>query len=658
MYLGQGTPVFYVEDSSNTWDRVFGSMHHKAERKWYFPAFHPFLRRVFHDLKTVDPSMTMTPKALEWALAQDEATAVPELSNNFAHQNEGLSLLLRNYRFILNWEMGTGKSKVIVDLVDQLKEPTLILCPLVGVKNWKKEFRKHVGNAVSCLTLSSTRQKKLEGLKEASGYDVVIVPYDTATVYGLPMLTRAASDAVSQSQFPIPKADLDLVRQINDAETQLRFIADINKGRMRHDLREEVDELKREVQWLAQLPYKIIVADESHRIKHMKSRRTKVCVKLSGQATRRYLLSGTLSQGDPRDLYPQLKFLAPYLITEDYYHFEQKYVSFSPWNKHVVVGYKNLHILNNVVSGVSSVKKLNECVDLPEQQIIDVPFDLYLDQVKDYNYAVKEGGLETPDGDLEFANGGVRVAKLLEICSGFYYKPPDKSVCGICVHKAFCIEENIQPGQKRCAKAAQLPRKTLKYHGNAKLDALSDLLDDLHETPGTKTIIWAYYEAEMDDIADLLAAKKLKFLRVDGNNSGKATEIAETFCTDSSYAVYLGQISTGIMINLVAAKYAIYYSRSWKLDDWLQSLKRNHRIGQTDKTVVYRLIASDTIEENQVAALDMRLDVAALLTERANCLTCVQYKDCQTKGVRPWDASCKMETSVAKGVTKPKEIKK
>jgi len=189
------------------------------------------------------------------------------------------------------------------------------------------------------------------------------------------------------------------------------------------------------------------------------------------------------------------------------------------------------------------------------------------------------------------------------------------------------------------------------------LDTLSDLLDDLFSNPEAKVIIWAYYEAEMTDIENLLVGKKLAYLKIDGKNSNKATDYAAKFCDDPSYRVYLGQISTGIMINLTAAQYSVYYSRSWKLDDWLQSLKRNHRIGQTQKTVAYRLVAKGTLEETQIDTLDMRLDITTLLTERANCLTCVRYKDCQQKNVRPWDAACKMETAVVKGITKLKEIK-
>jgi SNF2 family DNA or RNA helicase len=431
MQLDEGTPVFYIDDTSVSWGRVFGSTYQKAAKKWLFPAFHPFFNRVVSDLKTVGGRFGE--QAQNWLLADNLIKNPPiNLTGNYAHQNEGLELLLKNYRYILNWEMGTGKSKVIVDLVYMLKELTLILCPLVGAKNWKNEFKKHVGNAVSCLPLNESRKQKLVGLKEAAEHDVIIVPFDTARLYGLPMLTLKAQKKITKSQFPVPKLDLDLVRQVNDADLQIKLIDDIMKGRDRASLREEVKELTVEPQWLCQLPYRIIVADESHRIKHLQSRRTKVCMRLAAQASRRYLLSGTLAQGDPRDLYPQLKFLAPYLIPEDYQAFQKKYVSFSPWNKHIVTGFKNLHILNTVVLGVSSVKKLEDCVDLPEQVLIDLPFDLYPDQVQDYNYAVKEHGLETPDGPLDFANGAVRVSKLLEICSGFYYSPPNKTACDTC----------------------------------------------------------------------------------------------------------------------------------------------------------------------------------------------------------------------------------
>lgn len=655
--LGGGTPVFYVNDFSSSWGRVFGAVPHKASKKWYFPAFHPFLPRTMSDLKVVAPVAHYSQLARDWISSNEmcEKQPVHEFKGNFAHQNMGFDLLTKNYRFILNWEMGTGKSKVVIDVVNALKERTLVLCPLVGAENWAKEIRKHVGDQLSCLPLIHSRDYKLEQLKEAKDYDVVSVPFDTTRMYGVPTLQLPAQEALKLAPFPIPKADLDLVRQVNDYDTQVKFLQDIVKGRTRKDLRAEVTELSKNVQWLCQLPYSIIVADESHRIKHLQSARTKVCMQLASQAARRYLLTGTLSQGDPRDMYPQLKFLAPYLIPEDYQAFQKKYVSFSPWNKRVVTGFKNLHILNKVVEGISSVVKLKDCKDMPEQLFVPVVFDLYDEQVSDYNYAVKENGL--PTDDFAFANGAVRIAKLLEICSGFYYSPPPKTVCDTCINVQDCVEANIQPGQPKCSRAKEFPKRTMRYGVNAKLDTLNDLLDDILEDPKHKVVIWAFFEAEMEDLRALLKRKKLKYICVDSSNSAKAVKLAEEFST-KDYSVYLSQIGMGISIDLVAAKYMVYYSRSWKLDDWDQSLRRSYRITQDDKTVVYNLIARNSVEENQMSTLNLRQDISKLLTEKANCLTCLRYEGCQKTSIKPWDVGCKMETSVLKGVTKPKEIKK
>jgi SNF2 family DNA or RNA helicase len=652
--LAGGTPVFYVESFSGVWSRVFGATLAKAEKRYYFPAFHPFIERVLSDLKTVATDAIYDVKAQEHIAQNLKDWPLPDVPGNFAHQNEGLKILRTNFRFILNWEMGTGKSLVVIELIQALKQPTLILCPLVAAKNWQKEIIKHVGNQLSCLPLINTRNDKLDGLKEAKDYNVVTVPFDTARLYGLPMLHLAARKAFLTARFPLPKTDLDLIKQVNDPKMQIRLIQETLRGKSRQELKQEVAVLTTEPQWLTQIPYKIIVADESHRIKHLKSIRTKVCMRLAAQATRRYLLTGTLSQGDPRDLYSQLKFLAPYLIKEDYQGFQKKYVSFSPWNKHIVTGYKNLHILNAIVSSVSSVKKLAECRDMPTQTFVPVYFELYAEQVSDYNHAVTENGL--PTEDFPFANGAVRIGKLLEICSGFHYSPPPSTVCDTCASKVFCVEQNIRPGAPRCSRAAELPRRTMRYGVNAKLDTLDDLLDDILEDPEHKVVIWAYFEAELDDIQALLQKKKIKHVRVDGSNSSKAVEIAEAFSTQD-YRAYVGQISTGISIDLTTSRYMIYYGRSWKLDDRDQSSKRSHRITQSEKTVVYDLIAKNTVEENQIAALNLRQDISKLLTEKANCLTCMRYAACQKAGIKAWDIGCKMETSVPRGVTKPKEIR-
>ena len=62
----------------------------------------------------------------------------------WAHQVEGLKMISSEPAVMLAWEMGTGKSRVIVDAVRHMKlRCTLIACPKSVVSVWPAEFRKH-----------------------------------------------------------------------------------------------------------------------------------------------------------------------------------------------------------------------------------------------------------------------------------------------------------------------------------------------------------------------------------------------------------------------------------------------------------------------------------------------------------------------------------
>jgi SNF2 family DNA or RNA helicase len=50
-------------------------------------------------------------------------------------------------------------------------------------------------------------------------------------------------------------------------------------------------------------------------------------------------------------------------------------------------------------------------------------------------------------------------------------------------------------------------------------------------------------------------------------------------------------------LTLTSANNAIYLDRNFKMDDYLQSQDRIHRIGQTKKCTITKLVAKDTIDE-------------------------------------------------------------
>ncbi|MBR2038199.1 MAG: SWF/SNF helicase family protein, partial [Lachnospiraceae bacterium] len=53
----------------------------------------------------------------------------------------------------------------------------------------------------------------------------------------------------------------------------------------------------------------------------------------------------------------------------------------------------------------------------------------------------------------------------------------------------------------------------------------------------------------------------------------------------------------GVGLNLTGADVVIHYDPWWNLAVQNQATDRAHRIGQTKKVVVYKLLAKDTIEE-------------------------------------------------------------
>ena len=56
----------------------------------------------------------------------------------------------------------------------------------------------------------------------------------------------------------------------------------------------------------------------------------------------------------------------------------------------------------------------------------------------------------------------------------------------------------------------------------------------------------------------------------------------------------------GLGLNLMSANHVVLYDSDWNPQVDLQAMDRAHRIGQTKKVYVYRLITKDTVEEKMI----------------------------------------------------------
>jgi len=668
-----GTPAFFVRGGPHdSWGRVFGSQYATTHKAWIFPGYPPFLANVIRDIKEIDKDALLPEeeqkakdngKSLEYWTTFVHEHPTGGKYDSYEHQIVGTAELLTYYRWYLRWEMGTGKTKVVIDALQYLREKALVICPLIAVDTWIRETDIHSSGRLSTISVTGTAKQKEKKIIEAFNKDIVIVSYDTARLYGVPVLCSSAAELRKKERMgstPTHMHIIDKIATLSDEKQQVYYLSSYYAGKLTaKQIDEEITKIVGTTPpFLSSLDFKVLVLDEAHRVKSIKSQRTKIITLLSEKATRRYMLSGTPTIGDPRDFYSQLKILHPALMPEQWFSFIRKFCEHAKWNEHVVTGYKNLHIINARVNSVSSERKLLDCIQLPKQRDQDLLYYLSAEQTKDYNKAVKEFSLEGEGGKIDLSQGSIRINKLLQICSGFYYTPKeDKTAsCDRCPSLQVCFEAGIIPGDIECIKDALKTEPippVIVYKQNPKLNALEDLLEDILNNEKNKVIIWAHFSAELNHIEDLLKRCKYSYVRVDGSNTKHIKHFEDLFQNGKYTRVYLGQVNTGIAITLTAAQYSIYYSRPWSPDAWFQSRARNFRIGQKEKTVVYRLVGAHTVEQQQLIALSNRQDIGKMLTTKMDCLLCENYSLCISKEIEPWSTLCKYSASADRMVTRP-----
>ena len=399
-----GTPAFVSTGMPPGLERIHAGILDAGKRRYIYPAYPPFGQVVVDDFRKVLKSVSFSAEAeaqiawLEKLPQRLEDRTLPRgftfVTKPFEHQVEALAHVLNFPRFALYFDAGTGKTKVLVDLKRCFPgKRMLVLTPKITVQTWVREINLHSGGALRAVVVSGTPEQKRSILVRSTAYDVVIASYGTARNLGHPRLYAATDKALQAAQLAgvrlSESGQATLVRSIrllSDPDRQLHLALAWALGAPLNHISQWAEaEAKQHPQWLKDIEYNIIVADESHNLNNISSQQTKVALGLAKQASRRYLMSGTPTLGDPRHLYAQMKFLSPAIIPEDWFKFSDMFLVRSSWNKHIVTGFKNIHILNARVQRIAIRKTKEECLDLPERSIITVPVVLTTVQKDLYN---------------------------------------------------------------------------------------------------------------------------------------------------------------------------------------------------------------------------------------------------------------------------------
>ncbi len=316
------------------------------------------------------PAPALQPTLFEAAMAtkQDKWHGYQFKLPPFPHQREMLERLLERREYALFCEMGTGKTKPVIDLLGVLKAKgeaprALVICPNTLQDNWGEETEKN--SDLSWAIVPSAKGKRIKVL--TGDQDITIMNYEKVI--------------------------------LEDGKTLRGF--------------------------------DFVVLDESHKIKSHKAKRTKKLMALfSRQKIRKYCLTGTPVGQCFTDIYTQLAFLNPaFLGFSSFYSFRNFYgvieEGYAPGGRTFkkVSGIKpdKKADLNEKIAQVSVQLKKEDCHALPaklyEKQIVDMS-----PPMKDqYKRMERDLLLELQSGEAVTAAAAVvKILRLQEILGGHY----------------------------------------------------------------------------------------------------------------------------------------------------------------------------------------------------------------------------------------------
>ncbi|WP_322936654.1 DEAD/DEAH box helicase [Nocardioides bizhenqiangii] len=131
--------------------------------------------------------------------------------------------------------------------------------------------------------------------------------------------------------------------------------------------------------------------------------------------------------------------------------------------------------------------------------------------------------------------------------------------------------------------------------GSAKLDLLVDHLEEI-TAEGHRALVFSQFTSFLSRVRDRLAAEDIGATYLDGSTRDRAAVIDE-FRAGGAPVFLISLKAGGVGLTLTEADYVFVLDPWWNPAAEAQAVDRAHRIGQTAHVHVYRLVASDTIEE-------------------------------------------------------------
>ena len=299
----------------------------------------------------------------------------------YAHQLTALEKSWNRETYAYFMEMGTGKTKVLIDNLAMLYDKgkvngALIVAPKGVVGTWyNQELPNHLPDHIAHVTtlwqsnITKKQREKLESLFEVEESLHILI--------------------MNVEAFSTTKG-MDFAKKFLSCHETLMAI------------------------------------DESTTIKNPKAKRTRNIISLADQTKYRRIMTGSPVTKNPLDLFSQCYFLDPFHLNhESYYSFRMRYAIMKTANIsgrkiELVAGFRNLGELSDKLKPFSYRVLKEDCLDLPDKIYMKRNIKLSPDQLKVYDQMKKEA-LATLNGkQVTTVNALTQLMRLHQITCGHF----------------------------------------------------------------------------------------------------------------------------------------------------------------------------------------------------------------------------------------------
>lgn len=439
-------------------------------------------------------------------------------ANMMEHQGKAVLKAINYDRYGYFHDTGCGKTYTGIEIFKQKKVRSLVVCPLSIIEvAWMEDLQKFAPD-VKAVNLWSLYKKE-------------------RTKIGRVKLEKA-----------LREGELFLV----NFET----------------FKTKVDDLKR-------IGFKMLLVDESSKMKDARSQITKMLHAFGDDMDYCYLFSGTPAPNNELEYWSQIRMIDPLLFGQSFYSFRNNF-----FNSFGFGGFKwgmkpeKRDEFLRLLGSVSEVVEKNDVLDLPERTINVRKVYLSKKELDAYKEMENDLIIELEDMEVVAENAAVKMMKLREGSSGF-----------------FIAEDG-----------------NIFETGQSKLNELMSLLEEIGRH---QVIIWTQFQYEAQKICEKLKKLGHSVSRVDGTVKDQETknQNVRDFISGKSKYIVAHPKSLGHGVTLVNCHYNIYFSMSHSYEMQYQSGDRIYRKGQVHKCADYFLVADRTIDSKILYALNNKKKV-------------------------------------------------